>query len=160
MRNLIAYTDGACTLNTTDKNGNSYGNGGYGLVIMENDNIIYTYNQGSHNTTNNAEELKGIAAAINFCKKTNKKFQLQIYSDSAYCVNIFSGPTWAKGWEKNNWTRAKNQPIKNLKLVKFIWEDVKKGNITISKVKGHSSNIYNNMADQLAVEAKMKISNI
>lgn len=160
MRDLIAYTDGACTLNTTDKNGNSYGNGGYGFIIIENNNIIYSYSHGSNNTTNNAEELKGIAAAINYCKKTNERFQLQIYSDSAYCVNIFSGPTWAKGWEKNNWIRPKNQPIKNLELIKFIWQDIKKGNIIISKVRGHSSNIYNNMVDKLAVDAKMRISNI
>lgn len=160
MRDLVAYTDGACTLNTTDKNGNSYGIGGYGIVIIENNNIIYTYNQSNNNTTNNAEELKAIAAAINYCKKINTKFKLQIYSDSAYCVNIFSGPIWAKGWERNNWTRAKKQPIKNLELIKYIWEDVKKYNIIISKVKGHSDNKYNEMADRLAVEAKFKIFNI
>ena len=39
-----------------------------------------------------------------------------IYSDSAYCVNIFNN--WMYSWARNNWTRPKNQEIKNLDIIK------------------------------------------
>lgn len=157
MVEIIAYTDGACSLTEVDQYGNSYGKGGYGIVIIEDNKIIHTYNKGTIKTTNNAEELKAIATAIEYVKSKKEKFSLTIYSDSAYCVNIFSGPTWARGWEKNNWKRTKNQPIKNLKLIQYIWHDIKKHNINVVKVKGHNNVLYNEMADKLAVEAKLNV---
>lgn len=88
---------------------------------------------------------------------------VNIYSDSAYCINIFT--SWAKSWERNNWTRGKkHEPIVNLSLIQTIWNYCKMLNsgfrtINFIKVKGHSTDKFNIFVDKLAVEAKEKLLN-
>jgi len=75
-----------------------------------------------------------------------------IYSDSAYCVNLIND--WMYSWERNGWKRPKNQEVKNLDIIKQIFElaDIAE----IRKVKGHSDNYWNNYVDELAT-GKIKI---
>lgn len=144
------YTDGACTLNKV--NGNyEHGPGGWAFVaIDDNGEIIHTENGGSPSTTNNEQELMAIYRALDYAKKQE---DVVIYSDSAYCINIFT--QWAAAWERNGWTRGKkHEPILNLELIKNIYYLLKDMNVTFVKVKGHASNKYNCYVDSLAVAAK------
>jgi ribonuclease HI len=69
-----------------------------------------------------------------------------IYCDSSYVVNIFNN--WMYKWEKNNWLKSDNKEIKNLDIIKEIFE--LKDLARIEKVKGHANNKWNNYADMLA----------
>ena len=77
---MIIYTDGSCS-----GNGTQHSRGGFGVVVLDNnENLIYTYNKKCENTTNNREEIKAILyALINYGKA--KEIPI-VYSDSNYCV--------------------------------------------------------------------------
>ena len=53
---MIIYTDGSCLGNGKSKNF-----GGFGIVVLDNnENLLYTYNKRNENTTNNREEIRAI----------------------------------------------------------------------------------------------------
>lgn len=152
--NLTIYTDGAATLK---KGKQSYErvSGGWAFVVYSNDVQIYSEYGGESKTTNNAMELTAILKALEWLEKqenfTNFS-QCTIFSDSAYCVNIFN--SWITKWENNDWTRGKKkEKIENLDLIKSIYSKLKP-NIKIDKIKGHNTSAGNIMADKLAVKAK------
>ena len=106
---MIIYTDGSCA-----GNGKAVNSGGFGVVVLDNDeNLLYTYNKRCENTTNNREELKAILySMLNYGINTNKYEFSQVeypivYSDSAYCVNTFN--QWMFNWANNNWLKSDNK---------------------------------------------------
>ena len=152
------YTDGACTLNCN--NGKySKGPGGWAWALIKDNEVISWKNGGSPKTTNNEQELTAIMEALSYaCKNTTQCDVVRIFSDSAYCINIFT--QWINGWKANGWTRGKkHEPIENLEIIKTIYEMVfslENSFIAVEwvKVKGHSNDEFNNFVDQKAVEAK------
>ena len=152
------YTDGACTLNCN--NGKySKGPGGWAWVLIKDNEVISWKNGGSPKTTNNEQELTAIMEALSYaCKNTTQCDVVRIFSDSEYCINIFT--QWINGWKANGWTRGKkHEPIENLETIKTIYEMVfslENSFIAVEwvKVKGHSNDEFNNFVDQKAVEAK------
>lgn len=154
------YTDGACTLNKTDK-GYEKGPGGWAFARIKDDKVIFAKAGYEEKTTNNEMELMAILEALNhyvthyYSKDINDV--VEIYSDSAYCINIYT--QWIKNWEANGWRRDKNKPIENLEIIKMTWEILKRLNegfreLKFIKVAGHSDNEFNNYVDKLAVTAK------
>jgi ribonuclease HI len=138
------YTDGSATGNGTE---NSIG--GFGIVeVDENGNILWEYQENNLKyETNNSMELTAILYALNHIEVEEASFMKPIiYSDSAYCVNLIND--WMYSWERNGWKRPKNQEVKNLNLIKQIFELADLAEIR--KVKGHSSNKWNEYADKLA----------
>lgn len=117
------------------------------------DNVIETQSGGEDNTTNNRMELYAVYMAI-----LHNEEPLEIYCDSAYVINIFS--QWVEGWKRNGWTRGKkHEPIENVELIKEIYNELQNKDVTFYKVKGHSTNLYNNIVDELAVIAKKERTN-
>lgn len=159
---LRIYTDGACSGNP--------GPGGYGVVglIQVYDHIFFTFfnRERCENTTNNREELKAIISAIDTAQSL--PFVYNIFSDSAYCVNLIKDWMWS--WEKSNWRNSKNEEVKNLDLVKnlyYLYDNKKTSICQIHKVKGHKKfnvkdidAIGNEMADALATNNYKKINYI
>ena len=140
----IYYTDGSATGNGTE---NSIG--GFGIVeVDENNNILWQYQENNLKyETNNSMELIAILYALNHIEVEEASFTKPIiYSDSAYCVNLIND--WMYSWERNGWKRPKNQEVKNLNLIKQIFELANLAEIR--KVKGHSDNKWNEYADKLA----------
>jgi ribonuclease HI len=152
------YTDGACTLNCN--NGKySKGPGGWAWALIKDNEVTNWKNGGGPRTTNNEQELTAIMEALSYaCKNTTQCDVVRIFSDSAYCINIFT--QWINGWKANGWTRGKkHESIENLEIIKTIYEMVfslENSFIAVEwvKVKGHSNNEFNNFVDQKAVEAK------
>ena len=146
--NRIFYCDGSCK-----SNGYSNSSGGFGVVEIDiNNNIIYQYQEFKSPTTNNEMELKAI---LHILRKLDKEKKLEhnnftilpvIYSDSAYCVNIINN--WMFNWYNNNWKRPKDQEIKNLEIIKEIYDLHHLAEV--KKVKGHSGNKWNELVDKLA----------
>ena len=144
MSLVRVFTDGACSGNP--------GNGGWGVVIVK-DNEIGKYNGSENDTTNNRMELK---AAIEGIKLATNGSPLTLYTDSKYVKDGIT--SWVRNWKKNNWLTSSRKPVKNQDL----WEQLDVLNnehqVLWKWVKGHQiekteDSRYNNLADALAREA-------
>ena len=145
---MIIYTDGSCL-----GNGKSENSGGFGVVVLDNnENLLYTYNKRNENTTNNREEIRAILYSfLNYGVIPFFGYEEIpiVYSDSNYCVQTFN--TWMFNWANNNWIKSDKKQPENLDLIKAYYDWYKKGyRIDLRKVKGHSNNKWNQMADGLA----------
>ena len=134
------YTDGACSGNP--------GPGGWGAVIFDQDNKQKNISGSEKNTTNNRMEL---LAAIMSLKKIKSNSEVIIFTDSTYVKNGIT--EWMKNWKKNGWKNSSKKPVKN----KDLWEKLDKlceaNSVSWKWVKGHSTNEFNNLADELATKA-------
>lgn len=151
------FTDGAATM--INKNGKYLRReGGWAFIKCFNGEKHSNQSGGCKLTTNNEMELYAIYASMrDFLDNCTDGDKIEIYTDSGYCIGIFT--QWAKNWQKNGWRKSNGKPIENLKLIKAIWKlmgeiEDKNCELLFVKVKGHSNNVLNNEADQLAVEAK------
>ena len=134
------YTDGACSGNP--------GPGGWGAVIIDESKKQSNISGKVNATTNNRMEL---TAPIMALKKIKPKSEVIIFTDSTYVKNGIT--EWIKKWEKNGWKNANKKPVKNKDLWVKLNELCQKNQITWRWVKGHSNDIYNNLADELATQA-------
>ena len=134
------YTDGACAGNP--------GPGGWGAVIFDQDDKQRNISGSEKNTTNNRMEL---LAAIMSLKKIKSNSEVIIFTDSIYVKNGIT--EWMKNWKKNGWKNSSKQPVKN----KDLWVKLDKlceaNSVSWKWVKGHSTNEFNNLADELATKA-------
>jgi len=134
------YTDGACTGNP--------GPGGWGAVIFDQDDKQKNISGSEKNTTNNRMEL---LAAIMSLKKIKANSKVVIFTDSTYVKNGIT--EWMKNWKKNGWKNSNKKPVKN----KDLWVKLDKlceaNSVSWKWVKGHSTNEFNNLADELATKA-------
>lgn len=135
------YTDGACSNNQ----GEGLQLGGWAAVFVDGPAL----SGGESKTTNNRMEMRAVIEAL---KHTPIQSDVKIYSDSAYVINCFK-QNWIERWEKNGWITSTKKPVEN----KDLWLEMrnleKQRNIEWIKVKGHSGNKWNEMADKLAVAA-------
>lgn len=136
---MIIYVDGSAHPNP--------GPGGFGVVMLnDNEKFLASYTKQCDNTTNNREELKGILWCL---LKFGATPNTIVYSDSAYAINTLT--SWMFSWEKKGWLKSDNKVPENLDLIQAYFDYWKKGfRIELRKVKGHSSNKWNQMADDIA----------
>lgn len=144
MREVMIYTDGACSGNP--------GPGGWGAVLMYGQHIK-EMSGAEPNTTNNRMELQAAIEALSLLKEPCK---VTLYSDSAYLVNCFK-QGWYKGWLKNGWKNSKGQPVENQDLWKELLRLMGIHQVEYVKVKGHADNKWNNRCDELATGAIKKL---
>ena len=137
MKNIVLYTDGACSGNP--------GVGGWGL-ILEYNGIEKEMSGASELTTNNIMEL---TAVIQGLKALKEPCNVDVYSDSAYVVNAFL-EDWITSWQLNGWKNANKKPVKNVELWQELLDLCQKHKVVWHKVKGHSDNEKNNRCDKLA----------
>ena len=134
------YTDGACSGNP--------GPGGWGAVIFDQNNKQKNISGSEKNTTNNRMEL---LAAIMSLKKIKTNSEVVIFTDSIYVK--YGITEWMKNWKKNGWKNSSKKPVKN----KDLWVKLDKlceaNSVSWKWVKGHSTNEFNNLADELATKA-------
>ncbi len=74
-----------------------------------------------------------------------------ILTDSEFWVNVLV--KWAPAWEKNGW-KKKNGEIKNLDIVKPLFELYKNSKVKLKWLKGHAGHEFNEMADEWANRAR------
>ena len=145
---MVIYVDGSC-----NGNGKAVNSGGFGVVVLDNnENIIYTYSERCENTTNNREELKAIIYAMeHYGKQSLLDWNeiIVVYSDSNYCVQTLN--EWMFNWERNGWIKSDKKIPENLDLIKKYFNLYQKGyRIDLRKIKGHAGHKFNEMADGLA----------
>jgi ribonuclease HI len=138
------YTDGSCDLN----NANLPNNGGIGIVILKDSQIIVKIAKQFKNTTNNKMELLAIVEGLIYCLNNGfKDEEIIVYSDSQYCIHGITD--WIKTWRKNNY--SKKGGLINAELWYVLDSLASSFNyLGFEWVKGHNGNIYNEMADRLA----------
>jgi len=143
------YCDGACSPNP--------GKAGTGIAVYHGDvpTTLY-YGLFDANGTNNTAELLGMLEAFKLAIPfIEQKKSVQILSDSKYSIDCIT--KWAAGWQKKGWKRGKNEEIKNLEIIQecFALYTQLKNNIAIAHVKGHANIQGNELADRMAVFARM-----
>ena len=151
MNNKIFYTDGACKGNP--------GPGGYGVVEMKDNKILYEYSEYCDNTTNNREELKAILHVFELAA-ADKSNTYIIYSDSSYAVNIIND--WIFTWVKNNWINSKGNQVENLDLILNLYKYVTINffNCQVKKCTAHVGEVGNELADALATNNQSKYNKL
>ena len=137
MKNIILYTDGACSGNP--------GKGGWG-AILKYGNHEKVLSGGEKETTNNRMELLAVIKGLEALKE---KCSVEIYSDSAYVVNAFL-QGWLSAWKENNWKTSSKKDVLNIDLWKRLDQLLDKHEVEWFKVKGHADNELNNRCDKLA----------
>lgn len=154
---LHMYTDGAVS-----NNGKEGAYGGWCFVCSNNGHLKCGYVEPA---TNQICELLGV---INACKTAhsiiteNNAFPVEevtIHSDSAYIVNCYKQQWW-KTWEVNGWKNSKKEPVANQELWEELIPFFQAPNFHFEKVKGHSGNEWNEVADTWAVAAKVNKFNV
>ncbi len=140
MKQVIIYTDGACSGNP--------GPGGWGAVLIygEHRREISGFEA---ETTNNRMELTAAVKALDCLKQS---CQVDLYSDSAYLVNAWK-QGWLAKWQQNGWKTAAKQPVENQDLWLLLLAHGERHSISWHKVKGHADNPENNRCDELARQA-------
>jgi len=136
MKIVEIYTDGACRGNP--------GPGGWGVWLQYGDVEKELYG-GDRETTNNRMELM---AAIQALETLTQPCSVKLYTDSKY---VLQGITdWMDNWKKRGWKTAAKKPVKNEDLWRRLDTAIQKHTINWSWVKGHSGNVGNEKADELA----------
>lgn len=148
MKNVILYTDGACSGNP--------GDGGWGAVLMYN-GVQKQICGFCKNTTNNQMEL---TAVIEGLKRLKEICLVDVFTDSAYVCNAFE-QKWVQTWLKNGFINSKGESVANVELWKELIDLCNKQHVTFHKVKGHSDDELNNLCDKLATDQiKMHQKNV
>lgn len=135
---IIAYTDGSSLGNP--------GPGGYGTILLETEKKIKKeFSQGYRLTTNNRMELMAVIVALEKLKKPQT--EITIYTDSKYVCDSVE-KKWVLEWEKKGFKGKKNADLWRKFLILY-----RRHKVSFQWVKGHSTNEFNNRADELAVAA-------
>ena len=129
------FTDGSASPNP----------GPGGFAVIENGEPIAL---GAENPSTNIR-MEGLAL--------KKAFELldgeeaEILTDSEFWINTLM--KWAPAWERNGW-KKKTGEIKNLDIVKPLFELYKNSNVDLKWLKGHAGHEFNEMADEWANRAR------
>ena len=133
------WTDGSASPNP--------GPGGFAVIEVVNGSAKPVVLGNEKNSTNIRMEGKAMIAAI---KYTNGR-ECEIHSDSEFWINVLT--KWAGSWKKNGW-KKKTGEIKNLELVKELYELYEANPVKLVWVRGHVGTELNEMADEWANKAR------
>ncbi|MDC0366893.1 ribonuclease H family protein [bacterium] len=169
---IVVYTDGAC-----EKNGQEGAKAGIGVFFGPNDSRNVSRPLAGEVQTNQRAELAafldaltillaeviksapqkkaaGTAFAILSGKAQPTEFELNIYSDSTYCVKGWN--EWLQGWVARKWKTSKKEPVSNqdlwkpVLLLKTEFSKLQHVHLDVKWVKGHADTYGNEEADKLA----------
>lgn len=136
----IFYTDGSASPNP--------GPGGWTVIDANTKQPVLS---GAEKDTTNIR-MEG-TALINAIKYTGSE-PAEIHTDSEFWINVIT--KWAPTWAANGW-RKKNGEIKNLDLVKELYELCATHDIKLVWVKGHAGTELNEIADAAANAARKNL---
>jgi ribonuclease HI len=148
------YTDGSC--HTQQRVG-----GWAAIIFLEEEKI--ELKGFVIDTTHNAMEILAVLKALDFLEKKdtshNNFTKIEIVSDSQYVVRILERKEKLKA---NNFLTKKNNPIRNVDLVKELINRIETLPLIFTKIKAHQKATdeinYNRVVDQLARNEVRKIT--
>lgn len=136
----IYWTDGSAVPNP--------GRGGFAVLQIIDDVPVPVMLGAEEKSSNIRMEGKALIAAM---KKAGGE-PCEIHTDSEFWINVLT--KWAPTWRANGWTK-KNGPIKNLDIVRELYELYISGQVKLVWVRGHVGTVYNELADEWANKARM-----
>jgi ribonuclease HI len=143
---VTIYTDGACSGNP--------GPGGWGAYLLYKDHKKKLHGSDAETTNNRME----IMAAIKALETLKTHCEVDLFTDSIYLKQGIS--EWIYNWVKNNWRTSNKKLVKNSDLWQTLYELTTKHKIEWHWVKGHTNNIGNIIADELACIGRDAAKNI
>ena len=144
MKEIEAWTDGSSIKQIREP---TKFHGGAGVVLIYNGKEKHI-SEPIEDGTNNISELYAPILALEALKE---KCKVKIMTDSAYTMNAMT--KWIKGWIRRKWKTAGGDPVKNKDLMIRLHKLCQYHQVEWVKVKGHSGNYYNDLADELACKA-------
>lgn len=145
MKEVILYTDGACSGNP--------GPGGWGALLIWN-GTEKELSGGEPDTTNNRMEMRAIIEGFRALKEA---CHVKVHSDSALIINAFK-QNWIGNWKRRGWKKSNKKPVENQDLWKEMLKVMSPHSVEWIKVKGHSTNELNNRVDRIAVAASKQFA--
>ena len=133
------WTDGSASPNP--------GPGGFAVIEVINGSAKPVVLGNEKDSTNIRMEGKAMIAAIKYANGR----ECEIHSDSEFWINVLM--KWANSWKKNGW-KKKTGEIKNLELVKELYELYEANPVKLIWVRGHVGTELNEMADEWANKAR------
>ncbi len=136
---IEASTDGACSGNP--------GPGGWGGLIIFNDNSEIEIGGSEENTTNNRMELTAAIKTLEKLKDFKLKENFKLRTDSKYVIEGYT--KWIINWKRNGWKTSAGKSVQNLDLWQKI-DDLRIKGLVMEFVKGHSGDKQNERVDLIA----------
>jgi len=132
---ITIYTDGSSRGNP--------GPGGWGAIILSDDEVR-ELGGGDPHTTNNRMELMAAIKSLEYVPDN----VITLNTDSEY---VMKGMTqWIEGWQKKGWRTANRKPVLNQDLWQKLLEVTQGKNIEWKYVAGHTGVPLNERADVIA----------
>lgn len=148
------YTDGSCRGNGTQ---NAAGAWGYIIVETNSQLVIKVHAEPEKNTTNQRMELLALINACDDAAANYGSFEdITFISDSAYCINCYK-QKWYEKWQNNGWLTSKKEPVANKELWERLIPYFGYANFKFEKTTGHSTDMYNNMVDEMVQKMSANI---
>ena len=135
----VLWTDGSASPNP--------GPGGFAVLEIRKSGAVPVVLGREKNSTNIRMEGSAMIAAIKYAGEEG----CEIHSDSEFWINVLT--KWAAGWEAKGWKKAKSE-IKNLDLVKELYELYNEYPVKLIWEKGHDGIEFNELADEWANKAR------
>ena len=136
---VVAASDGACSGNP--------GPGGWGGLIVFEDNSEIEIGGAEQNTTNNRMELIAAIKILEKLKNFELKANFKLKTDSKYVIEGYT--KWIKSWKKNGWKTSTGKSVQNIDLWQKI-DDLRINGLIMEFVKGHSGDKLNERVDLIA----------
>ena len=144
---ITAASDGACSGNP--------GPGGWGGLIIFDDNSELEIGGSEKNTTNNRMELTAAIKTLEKLKTYKLKENFKLRTDSKYVIEGYT--KWIINWKRNGWKTSSGKSVQNLDLWQKIDQLRIKG-LIMEYVKGHSGDKQNDRVDKIATNYSKGIS--
>jgi len=144
---IEAATDGACSGNP--------GPGGWGGLIIFDDNSELEIGGSEQNTTNNRMELTAAIKTLEKLKTYKLRDNFKLRTDSKYVIEGYT--KWIKNWKRNGWKTSAGKPVQNLDLWQKI-DQLRINGLIMEYVKGHSGDKQNDRVDKIATNYSKGIS--
>ena len=144
---IEAATDGACSGNP--------GPGGWGGLIIFEDNSELEIGGSEQNTTNNRMELTAAIKTLEKLKTYKLKENFKLRTDSKYVIDGYT--KWITNWKRNGWKTSSGKSVQNLDLWQKI-DQLRINGLVMEYVKGHSGDKQNDRVDKIATNYSKGIS--
>ena len=129
------YTDGSSRGNP--------GPGGWGAIIIRENEVLELGGREAH-TTNNRMELMATIKAL----ESSVESEISLFTDSEYVMKGMK--EWVKKWQEKGWKTANKKPVLNQDLWQKLIEVSSGKNVDWKYVAGHSGVPLNERADEIA----------
>ena len=135
MEKKILWTDGSASPNP----------GPGGFAVIEHHQPVALGRE--PDTTNIRMEGNALIAALKYADNA----PCEIHTDSEFWINVLT--KWAPTWERNGW-KKKSGEIKNLDLVKLLYQLYQISSAELIWTRGHVGTPDNELADEWANKAR------